>query len=175
MDSKVARVQPDGVLRYQSVPPLLRAYNKYTCGVDVTGQLLKSYALDRKSKRYWLRLFFQFLNYAINNAYLLYKHSCKRYGVKPMDLLAFRLELVRLLLQTTVRRPRNLDVGSSSSSQSAKICYLKRVSEIGLSRGRCHQCLQMKIKPPHHTSFGCSVCRVRLCKTTCFRQFHNYL
>ena len=33
MDSKVARVQPDGVLRYQSVPPLLPAYNKYMCGV----------------------------------------------------------------------------------------------------------------------------------------------
>ena len=33
MDSKVARVQPDGVLRYQAVPPLLPAYNKYMCGV----------------------------------------------------------------------------------------------------------------------------------------------
>ena len=63
MDSKVARVQPDGVLRYQS--------------------------RQKIQALYWLRLFFQFLNYAINNAYLLYKHSCKRYGVKPMDLLAF--------------------------------------------------------------------------------------
>ena len=41
MGSKVARTQPDGVLRYQSIPPLLPAYNKFMCGADRTGQLLK--------------------------------------------------------------------------------------------------------------------------------------
>ena len=45
--SKVARTQPDGVLRYQCIPPLLPAHNKL-CGADRTGQLLKSYAVDRK-------------------------------------------------------------------------------------------------------------------------------
>ena len=29
MDTPVARLQPEGVLRYQSVPPLLPAYNKF--------------------------------------------------------------------------------------------------------------------------------------------------
>ena len=41
MGSKVARTQPDGVLRYQCIPPLLPAYNKFMCGADLTGQLLK--------------------------------------------------------------------------------------------------------------------------------------
>ena len=61
MDAPVARLQPEGVLRYQSVPLLLPAYNKFMGGVDRTDQLRKTYVFDRKSKHYWLRLFFQYL------------------------------------------------------------------------------------------------------------------
>ena len=68
-------------------------------GVDRTDQLRKMYGFDRKSRRFWLRLFFQLFDYAINNAHTLYKHSCKRYDVRPKDLLTFRLELVHLLLE----------------------------------------------------------------------------
>ena len=38
-------------------------------------------------------LFFQF-NYAINNAYLLYKHNCKLFDMPPKELLDFRADLV---------------------------------------------------------------------------------
>ena len=61
MDSKVVRPQP-GVLRAQSVPPLLPAYNKILGGVDRTDQFRKSYGFDRKPRRSWIRLFFQFLD-----------------------------------------------------------------------------------------------------------------
>ena len=35
-DTPVARLQPEGVLRYQSVPPILPAYNKFMVGVEPT-------------------------------------------------------------------------------------------------------------------------------------------
>ena len=108
MDSKVFRMQPGGVLCAQSVPPLLPAYNKFMGGVDRTDQLRKTYGFDRKSKRSWLRQFFQFFDYAINNAYLLYKHSCKQHRVKCKDLLQFRMELVHLLLTLGVHAQRGL-------------------------------------------------------------------
>ena len=57
MNSKVFRLQPEGVLREQSVPPLLPAYNKYMGAVDLTDQLIRTYGFDRKSKRCWLRPF----------------------------------------------------------------------------------------------------------------------
>ena len=94
-----------------------------------------------------------------------------RCRVKAKDQLAFRLELARLLLRFATR----CKVQSSScrgEAQGVSVCYLKKVSAIGLKRGRCHQCLKMKRKG--HTSFGCSVCRVRLCKTRCFEEYHNY-
>ena len=52
MDAPVARLQPEGVPRYQSVPLLLPAYNKCMGGVDRTDQLRRTYGFDRKSKHY---------------------------------------------------------------------------------------------------------------------------
>ena len=89
---------------------------------------------------YTLRLFFQLFDYAINNAHILYKHSCKRYDVRPKDLLAFRLELVHLLLdEVHVGVPKGVRQSSASvgRAQSERVCYLEKVSKIGLKRGRC--------------------------------------
>ena len=57
MDTSVARLQPEGVLRFQSVPPLLSAYNRFMGGVDRNDQLRMMYVCDRKSRHYRLRLF----------------------------------------------------------------------------------------------------------------------
>ena len=45
---------------------------------------------------------------------------------------------------------------------------------IGLKRGRWRHCLLTKRTPVHSTSFGCTVCLVRLCKTPCFGEFHRH-
>ena len=42
-DSQVVRLQPKGVLRKQSVPPLLPAYNKFMGGVYRTAHIRKTY------------------------------------------------------------------------------------------------------------------------------------
>ena len=101
MDTSVARLQPVGVLRFQSVPPLLPAYNKFMGGVDGgvdrNDQFRMMYECDKKLRHYWLRLFFQFFDYAVNNAYLLYKYNYIARNIYPKDLLGFRLELVHVL------------------------------------------------------------------------------
>ena len=56
------------VITYQNIPPVSPAYDKFMGGVDSFSQRRERYGYDRKSKRYWLRLFFQFFDYAINNA-----------------------------------------------------------------------------------------------------------
>ena len=143
-------------------------------GVDRTDQFRKSYGFDRKSRCSWIRLFFQFLDYAVNNAYLLYKHSCRRHRDKPKDLLQFRMELVHLLLEEEGQQ-RGISCGTNSAggAQSARVCYLESVSVLNMKRGRCHQCQVTKTEHPHHTSFACGVCRARLCKTSCFAEFHK--
>ena len=173
MNSKVYRLQHDGLLREQSVPPPLPAYNKYMCAVDVTGQIRKTYGFDRKSRRSWIRLFYTCKDFSINNAHILYKHNCKKSLIKPKDQHAFRLELAHLLLQEGTRAKTTRPKERRGATEDTTVCRLMKVSEIGLKRGKCHQCLKKKRKRLCFTSFGCSECKVRLCKTTCFAEYHQ--
>ena len=177
MHTPVARLHPEGVFKKQSVPPILPAYNIYMCAVDRTNQLGKNYDIDRKSKRYWLRIHNRLFNIAVNNAYILYKHSCIKRGIKPKDDLAFRLELVHCLLdrEGLGRGVRVADSERVDMASSERVCYLEKLTEIpGLKRGRCRQCQLDESENPRHTTYGCGVCRVRLCKIGCFKKYHNY-
>ena len=174
METSVVRMQLDGTMQFKSIPPLLPAYNRYMGGVDRLNQLRKTYGFDRKSRRYWIRPFFQFFDYAINNAYLLYKHNCKTFKMSPMQLLTFRMELVSLLICRSRHRKRSVVPQSSRYSDGApSCCSLSRAADVGLSRGRCRHCLDIGRHPVRHTSFACSFCCVRLCKIPCFTDFHK--
>lgn len=175
MEGKVARVQSDGLMHYQSVPPLLPAYNRYMGGVDRLNQMRKTYGYDRKAKRYWLRLFFQLFDYSVHNAYLVYVHNCRTYKSKAVNHQGFRILLVRLLLTNKRYRKGSARVAKvGDGGQGTSGCSLSRVSEIGLKRGRCLQCTLKRRDPVRHTSFGCSFCGVRLCKVTCFAEYHQH-
>ena len=125
MKHDVYRLQHDGLLREQSVLPPLPAY-KYMGAVDLTGQLKRLYEIGRKSKRNWVRVFSFFFDVGIDNAHILYKHCCKRGGVRPKDLLAFRVELARLLINGSKSRVSSQDsTGDKDGAQCARVCHLK--------------------------------------------------
>ena len=169
--------QSSGAIVSKHVPPLLPAYNKFMGAVDRTGQLRKYYGNDRRCKRPWLRIFFHFFDLAVDNAHILYKHSCRDSLVKPKDLLAFRVELVHLLLDGARRTSRKRRASQSLHSvvnPPCESCRLAHVSGAGLKRGRCYYCLQTKKKSEQRsTRFCCSRCRVRLCKTGCYDAYHQ--
>ena len=173
MRGRVVRLPSnDRVLQYQKVPPVLPAYNKYMGAVDHLSQTRKTYGFDRKSKRYWIRPFMTFFDYAVNNAFILYKHNCSKHNVRPLVLLRFRLELARSLMKRTpVKRRRTTQVARSDSL--VQVCCLVRVAQIGSVRGRCQHCVNTKKAKICYTSFGCSNCRVRLCKVGCFAEYHK--
>ena len=174
MESSVVRMQPDNSLQFQSIPPVLPAYNKYMGGVDRLNQIRKTYGFDRRSRRYWIRPFFQFFDYAINNAYLLYKHNCRLFRMHAKELMDFRIELIHLLVARSRHRKRSVVPQSSSYFDGApSSCSLCRVADIGLARGRCRHCSYIGRRPVRHTSYGCSFCRVRLCKIECFSEYHK--
>ena len=166
MPHTVMRMHKDGTLRSQSAPPCLPAYNMYMGGVDNTGRMRKTYGYDRKCRRYWFRIFFQFLDVSVNNAYILYRHNCVRVGSKAMPLKGFRLELIHSLLG--VPRTRSSASGLASlnivfpPSQGARVS----ANSVGVSRGRCQVCVREKIpsREQQHTAMACPHCRIRICK-----------
>ena len=158
---------------HQSVPPLLPAYNKYMGGVDRTGQMRKVYGYDRKSKRYWLRLFFHLLDVAIGNSYQLYRHECERLGMRPVSHMEFRLELIEKLLAVSKRKYCS-GYDSRIVDSCVGVCQLVGVEAVQLKRGRCHLCVREKKRSEQrHTVYACSVCRVSLCKSDCFVRHHQ--
>ena len=174
MKGRVARLPPNQkVLRYQQVPPVLPAYSKFMGAVDRCNHLRKSYGYDRKSKRYWVRPFMNFFDLAVTNAYILYKHNCVLYDIKLVDQFKFRLEITRSLLRKGKWARTRTKAGVEGTVDTEERCCLVQVSAIGLKRGRCFHCTQVKRPKIGSTSFGCSNCRVRLCKTKCFAAFHR--
>ena len=109
--------------------------------------------------------------YAINNAYLLYKHNCKLFDMPPKELLDFRADLVKLLIRRSRYRKRPVVPQSSSHSRDGvpSGCSLCR----DISRGKCCHYLDVGRRLVHHTTFACSFCKFRLCKIPCFADYHN--
>ena len=52
-------------------------YNKNMGAVDRHDQLVRNYAIDRKSRRWWVRMFVNFLGAIMVNAYIIYKENFK--------------------------------------------------------------------------------------------------
>ena len=135
METQVVRVQLDGTLQFQSIPPLLPAYNKYISGVDRLSQVRKTYGFDRKLKQYWIRPFFKLFDYAINNAYLFYKLNRKLFDMPPKELLNFRAALVNLIRRSRYKKRPVVPRSSSHSRDGVPTGSLCRVGEVGISKG----------------------------------------
>ena len=52
-------------------------YNKNMGAIDRHDQLVRNYATDRKSRRWWVRMFVNFLDAIMVNAYIVYKANFK--------------------------------------------------------------------------------------------------
>ena len=135
----------------------------------------QTYKFNCKCRRYWFRPFMACLDYVVNNAYLLYRHNCVRFNRKSVSPCKFRKALVDELLRDTLYRQRRAsrDVWTGPScTDGVGVCKLVRVSSIGISRGRCHQCLRNKTRRWKGWLHG-FCCKIRLCNIGCFDQFHR--
>ena len=56
-------------------PAVVNAYNQSMNGVDVSDQLTVFYSFVRKTRKWWRKLFFYFMEVTIVNSFLLYRAS----------------------------------------------------------------------------------------------------
>jgi len=180
----------DGVVEEVPCPPALPGCNKFMGGVDQNDQKKSYYAISRKSRRWWLRIFWHFLDVAVVNAHCLYLENRQRVfhppllPHPPMDVLAFRCALIHAFCDGfTARKPtgRPPTVSRSLAVPGGNHC-LVHVSTLGMPKGRCQHCTLQGFRRRStagrprrwkETSFACSVCRVRLCKVPCYSLYHR--
>lgn len=170
--TSVTRKNAQGHQITVSCPEVVKDYNSYMGGVDKHDQLRKYYGRDRRSNKWWHRLFFGLLDMAMINAFILFNET----QYKKIVLLDFC---------------REVGLGLMSKNISRKPCYRRkqkysvpdtvRMTNTGIhwpvflkEKGRCQVCRKNGIES--RPSSQCSHCKVFLCSNSakdCFIKFHN--
>ncbi|CAI6355306.1 unnamed protein product [Macrosiphum euphorbiae] len=183
----VLRKNKQGVSTEIPCPQIIKDYNNYMGGVDHADQLRVTYGVDRRSKKWWHRLFWGMIDILFVNAYIIYKDLNGQ-----MTLLEFRRIVVQGLINkkeqpTPVRglfqrkpkenkgqinRPRgkNWSVPNDVRFGNRGIHWIKYLDE----RGRCEVCSMNQIQSRPRSK--CTHCGIFLCsneKKNCFNIFHD--
>lgn len=97
------RKQKDGTLEEIPCPKLVMNYNKHMGFVDKFDMLKSLYEIDRKSKKWWHRIFWYFLDAAVVNAFILFQ---ERAMSKSMPLKIFKLSVALGLIGSESSCPK---------------------------------------------------------------------
>ncbi|XP_055622963.1 piggyBac transposable element-derived protein 4-like isoform X2 [Toxorhynchites rutilus septentrionalis] len=179
------RTQHDGTTKTLPCPKAIVEYINRMGGVDRFDQKRKSYEVGRKSKKWWMRIFYFCINLAITNAHLLYSSNSRIRN--PMLQLQFRLKLARDLVGDYTCRKRSLQAEPkyatkkpkmSSNYQKERVPDNLRLTDVGSHQleqlpeyRRCRLC-STKTRNKR-SKIQCTKCKVTLCATPCFRLFHE--
>uniref|UniRef100_W5MSZ2 PiggyBac transposable element-derived protein domain-containing protein n=1 Tax=Lepisosteus oculatus TaxID=7918 RepID=W5MSZ2_LEPOC len=156
-------------------PQIVAEYNHHMGGVDLADMMIALYHTPAKSHRWYLCIFWQLIDIAVNNAWLLYRHDAAAIGpVKLKKLKAFRLDVAKGLIYPEKQKRGRPSLGNENDAPPIdEMCYDGNSHYPVLSvKGRCRMC------PDGQTSIRCEKCNVRLCIVTgqnarnCLRSFH---
>lgn len=180
------RTQKDVSKRAFLCPSTVLQYTERMGGVDRFDQKRTTYEVGRRSKRWWLRIFYFCVDLAITNSFLLYSSNTRVHN--PLSQLHFRLCLARGLISNYSSRKKSLDRQPQYSAKRPKLSTNRQkevgvVDEIRLSNVGIHQheqlnswrrCRLCSTKTRNKRSkIQCFTCKVPLCVVPCFDLFHS--
>jgi hypothetical protein len=175
----VQRRAKDGTSEEISCPELVKDYNQNMGHVDKADMLKSCYEIDRKSKRWWLRIFWHFIDVTIVNAFILFRQRCDG---RSMELKEFRIAVARGLIGIPKREKRGRKSDEAECSQrkykrqvplETRYVESSHMPMYGTSL-RCASCSTKS--EPHRTKWRCTMCKVGLClndKKNCFVKYHQ--
>ncbi|XP_046687562.1 piggyBac transposable element-derived protein 4-like [Homalodisca vitripennis] len=141
---------------------LVSDYNKHMGYVDKADQLKKCYQIDRRSRKWWHRIFFHFLDVCIVNSYIMFTQQSEG---ATLSLKQFRINLSQSLMSSD--KTRN---GSGRKKKNTMSSFKKNISTEIRSSGNVHlpihmskrRCANCSTKENPHRSFLGFVKRVML-------------
>ncbi|KAB0804596.1 hypothetical protein PPYR_01566 [Photinus pyralis] len=176
----VKRKARNGSIEDVPCPIMLTDYNAHMNAVDKFDQKKSSYEIDRKSRKWWHRIFFYFVDACIVNSYIIYE----KLGLPKMTLKNFRRKVVEHLVcetltHTNTKKRRSNPVVAAIREHKPYVPDNIRQREaahlpIRSSRRRCGHC-STKSKQVR-TKWMCTMCKVPLClkdDKNCFIPFHK--
>lgn len=155
-------------------PEIILTYNKTKSGVDILDKLVREYSCKRSTRRWPLRLFYNFIDIACYNSFVIW--ILKNPEWKSDSSIKFRrrlfLEQLGLELSNAQLSRRRDQIENDGRGFSNEVCTAIRAtgvtiskrqenSVIGTKRGRCYACRGRDNK----YSNKCEVCKRFVCPT----------
>ena len=178
----IYRKNKDGSTTVVSGPSVASSYRNHMGAVDKADMLKSLYEIDRKSHKWWHRIFFHFLDVAVVNASITFKQMSD----ESMTLKTFKRRIIAGLIKSKglkrSRESEDMSVNAmnlnSKTKESVAPEIRKDASEhlphLGNTFRRCNNCSTKK--EPHRTKWMCPLCNVPLCnsaKRNCFTVYHS--
>jgi len=163
-------------------PSAVLDYNKYKTGVDRSDQMLSYYSFERKTIKWWKKLFFRLFDLVVVNAHILHNKTSK----KKMSLEIFYEKVAEGLLASAGTK---MQVQGQTSSPAGRLVgrdhFLYRVPATrakmeGNSQRSCRVCAEISKRQTGKTikkctTMYCRKCDVGLCIGQCFEVYHTKL
>ena len=108
-------------------PKVVHTYNRFMGGVDLLDALIGLYRISLRSKKYYHKIFFHFIDRTVVTCWLLYRRDCLDFGVpkkRQQRLMDFKLAISESLCkkQQVVSKRR----GRPSSSSAVEGAYQRK-------------------------------------------------
>lgn len=154
-----------GELREKPLPII--KYNAHMKGVDRSDQMLSYYPCERKTVRWYKKVFVHVLQVAMVNAWSLYKLA---YVDKKITLYDYRHIVIKSLLPAAIESPASISTKKRPNHILSKVPF----DQAGKRRKkRCRVC--SKEGKRSDVVFFCPACpdEPGLCPVRCFDKFHD--
>lgn len=160
-------------------PDVVLDYNINKTGVDHSDQLMSYYPFDRKSMKWWKKVFFHLVVMGVVNSFIIYKQSRENNNCHLADFIRnLAKQLVEkggMELQSEQSSPSNSSINRLSARHfPEKIPATEK--KLNPTR-KCKVCVDKgkadgnKIR--RETRYYCAPCNVPLCVPQCFATFHT--
>lgn len=155
-------------------PFAVKLYNQHMGGVDQMDQMVAAYPHRRRNRRWYIRVFFHFVDVAVVNAWFLYRMS----GNEAKDLLHFKASTARALINTGSVKIRSRGRPSATPPPVKRRAVVKVPPEVRYAPGNHWPKLKkenaMRCSDEscdRRTKYTCLQCVVFVCPD-CFSNFH---
>lgn len=173
-----------------SKPDCVIGYNKNMGAVDRCDQMVVNGIFERRTLKWWKKVFFHTVGLAVVNSYLLYKHQTPN----AVQQRTYRRELVSQLIQTAeVSGPPQRGRKRPAAEVMQRLhgrhfpSHLPPTNKRQCAKRRCVVCgpAEMEIfkssnpgvpvpnRTGRETTYECRQCKVALCVDPCFEIFHT--
>lgn len=157
-------------------PNVVKDYNDYMGGVDKCDQLLGTYKCSRKSKKWYIKVYWHIFDALLTNAHIVYK---LKHPNTRMDLKTFRETLVEQIVakykpkirQNTSESQIYNELNINTRRSGHKLIKIPATENCSYPTKRCVSCYAKGVRK--NVRVICEKCKVALCKEECFDQYHE--